>query len=714
LVVIGIIFHVVLTNRRLRLNRQLEVKLAAIRAAGYPASIEELDDYYTAVPDVENAAPLYEKAFTVYHDTCDDVFKEKIKQKPRTEVSDLFGDEEVDVKRKSFRDLINIVSVMDILLGERLSNVSVAASKKYLSANRECITLLEQAVKLPKCRFNIKFVASFHMSTFTRYYDYQHQFILRTSVRLFLFKTILAIENRDSALAVKNILIMLKMCHDFDNIPLLGPYLTRIGMQHLTITTLEYTLSMIELDADSLQQLSNALEDSLDDDGKLLDRVFAGERILELNYDHLMQQPEDPVLVNGRLNRLYQFYKLTGFDIENKLKSLELNEGHLKLDKNNIEAIKCYDDEFGTKYGQLTEFYFLTQMAGHPKSNILYKRLETEARIKGALIGLAIERYRLKYKKLPEKLTQLVPEFIKKLPNDPFTGKSFRYVVGDIELPIDDEDDTEYPGKYRSSIIPSDVIKRSGWMVYSFGKDQNDDNGMPPKRGSGAKVDDISFRCVNGKSLEDTNKLEMKDSIFTKKKKKFENSNTLEKNYAIFTKKLDSWDTTSEMLEFKTDIIKHPKTMYLCAKKFLLSDIYFNGKFKENLNNIKDNFLYQKKHLALSLAVINNLQYNKLLTMYYYNNHQKTGKLLTDDEQVEIVIKKLIHPGERYIKRNKLTEKDIKISISKIKEKKRLIVNSSWNSGPLAGGAFKTILERRNIDSVNYWIAVKHEITGIY
>ena len=92
--------------------------------------------------------------------------------------------------------------------------------------------------------------------------------------------------------------------------------------------------------------------------------------------------------------------------------------------------------------------------------------------------------------KLLEKLNLLVPEFIKKLPNDPFTGKPFRYVVGDIELRVPKGEDSNYLESYKSKKMvdyrgnPIRCIKRPGWMVYSFGKDQDDDNG------------DIPFRCA--------------------------------------------------------------------------------------------------------------------------------------------------------------------------------------------------------------------------
>ena len=40
---------------------RLNSKLDAIRATGYPATLDELNDFYQAVPDIENAAKLNEK-----------------------------------------------------------------------------------------------------------------------------------------------------------------------------------------------------------------------------------------------------------------------------------------------------------------------------------------------------------------------------------------------------------------------------------------------------------------------------------------------------------------------------------------------------------------------------------------------------------------------------------------------------------------------------
>jgi hypothetical protein len=82
-----------------------------------------------------------------------------------------------------------------------------------------------------------------------------------------------------------------------------------------------------------------------------------------------------------------------------------------------------------------------------------------------AITSLAMERYRITNGKWPRKLDELVPEYLAKLPTDPFNGESL--LVGTI------------PG---------------GLVIYSVGPDLQDNNGLvddlnPLKEGT-----DIGFR----------------------------------------------------------------------------------------------------------------------------------------------------------------------------------------------------------------------------
>jgi len=312
LVLFGMIFQVVRVNRIKDLNRQLNAKLAEIRAAGYPTTIAELNDYYSAVPDEENAALLYAKAFLLYDDLWNKARKLKLKkkEKPRTATSDLFGDEE-DINRpqKKFDDLIALSG--DIMLGERLSADASTASRMFVDLNREFIKLLLPATKLAKCRFVVDYNKNINMGL----PDYPHLNTLRYSSRLFGTKTILDVEDKNSRKAEENIMTILRISHALDNEPIVISYLSKLGLQQFAVSTLEYTLSMLELSDSSLLKLSKAFANCLDEDGKFLNRALAGEQVTQLNFD---AQLKDESFRRSKLMWLYKIHKFTGEDIVNK------------------------------------------------------------------------------------------------------------------------------------------------------------------------------------------------------------------------------------------------------------------------------------------------------------------------------------------------------------------------------------------------------------
>ena len=74
------------------------------------------------------------------------------------------------------------------------------------------------------------------------------------------------------------------------------------------------------------------------------------------------------------------------------------------------------------------------------------------ARLRAAIVALAIERARLASSRLPEKLSELVPAYLAEVPVDPFNGQPMHYK----KLP-------------------------KGYVVYSVGEDGVDDGGNEQK-----------------------------------------------------------------------------------------------------------------------------------------------------------------------------------------------------------------------------------------
>jgi hypothetical protein len=87
--------------------------------------------------------------------------------------------------------------------------------------------------------------------------------------------------------------------------------------------------------------------------------------------------------------------------------------------------------------------------------NIVRSHAEETALLRGTALFLAVRAYEADRGRPPARLNALVPAYLPKLPKDPFTGKSFRYVVGRTP---------HYWGGVR-------------WGIYSVGVNCRDDGG---------------------------------------------------------------------------------------------------------------------------------------------------------------------------------------------------------------------------------------------
>ena len=75
--------------------------------------------------------------------------------------------------------------------------------------------------------------------------------------------------------------------------------------------------------------------------------------------------------------------------------------------------------------------------------------------LRSAQTACAVERFRLKHQRLPERLEDLVPEFLSSVPLDAVTGQSLKYRILD-----------------------------KGYVVYGVGEDGEDQGGTEKPRGS--------------------------------------------------------------------------------------------------------------------------------------------------------------------------------------------------------------------------------------
>ena len=110
--------------------------------------------------------------------------------------------------------------------------------------------------------------------------------------------------------------------------------------------------------------------------------------------------------------------------------------------------------------------FILSSMLLPALANVSIKAAENAARIRIAQTVLAVERYRLQHANaLPGSLSELSPTFLKTALADPFEGKSLRYK----KLPT------------------------AGYVIYSIGKDRNDDQGAAKTADGKSPGPDITF-----------------------------------------------------------------------------------------------------------------------------------------------------------------------------------------------------------------------------
>ena len=91
---------------------------------------------------------------------------------------------------------------------------------------------------------------------------------------------------------------------------------------------------------------------------------------------------------------------------------------------------------------------YLARMLMPALGNAQSKTAQGQAAANQATIACALERYRRAHSKVPQRLDELTPKFLRDIPNDPVNGGPMRYKPGRIySLGWDEQDDGGVPGK---------------------------------------------------------------------------------------------------------------------------------------------------------------------------------------------------------------------------------------------------------------------------
>jgi len=400
---------------RLSLKSKLQARIEAIRAAGYPVTCAELDEWYKIPDNDENAAYTLKDAFSYY----------KKWDKDRSESLPVVGRGELPART------------------EPLDKETKALITQYVADNNEALELIHAGAAIEHCRYPIDLSAGFETKV-------PNLSEMRTAVFLLKLEAILHAENGDGKLAIRSTISSFGIARSLAKEPMIISQLVHAACQNLAVTTIEYFINRVELTDEQLVELIEYIHNA----ERISDMscAFVGERCMGISFFKALGSVNPDNIEGIPIRPILELYKAVGLADADAVIYLDIMDGYIKSTQLPLhkrqEAVKAID----AKLQSTSQVHILLHIIMPALSRITSIELRTIAYLRTARTALAVLRYRLAAGRLPDALTDLVPIYLDAVPIDPFDGKDLRYeklgigfVVYSVGLDLRDDGGTEKP-----------------------------------------------------------------------------------------------------------------------------------------------------------------------------------------------------------------------------------------------------------------------------
>jgi hypothetical protein len=368
--------------------RELESRLAALKASGLP--LTPLEAAPPLVPEGENAAPLWRKAFAL-------------------SVEEAYTGEAGQTFQKAKKTLVETGEIDD---GEAL------LLEKAVASNADALAQAALAAARPKCRFDVDYSQGF-----AAHIDYLMP--LRKTGGIARLRALLLLRGLPDE-ALRSLEITDAAGRALDNEPWLISAFVKCASDHDLSSGIEKVLSRAEPSAAACRHLLAALSSGPSPRAALI-RCIDGERAGAIDiYRRVRKGSEDELAAGAirdvpRLQRL--LFGLCGWS---------LNRDELAyLDFTDRVRAAAAEPGFKPSTFQWTTDAFPTNALASsvvPAFNKVAEKLFEGAALRDATrLALALRIARLEKGSYPETLEALVPSTIDALPQDPFSGAAFHY-----------------------------------------------------------------------------------------------------------------------------------------------------------------------------------------------------------------------------------------------------------------------------------------------
>ncbi len=393
-------------------QRRLQRKIEELHAKGFPITFEEIEQKRRLPEGTPNAADLYQQAFGAYQELSE-------------------------------QDDIMLSPMNPVMLREPwepLSKEITTAIDRFLNNNQQTITLLAKASIVKDCRFPVNY------STIPPLLPY----LKETSKcrRLLFLSGLYQIEVENKAGILKAMREQNGLASALSQYPFLVDYSTYYSVCRENILLVQISLNRTDLNKEFLMKLSGSFRSGLLSPN--LEAAYRNELpylLHHLNNPSLILQYGIPPQFKSPI------WKLSSVIRSNIMECMDRLDEMVSICGSSSYARFQYIRSLKTKTGQ-SLLHDFSNMYVSSLIDSVERNLRFQAEMGATQVAIAIEQYRLDTGKIPDRLEDLVPKYMEKVPIDPFDGKPLRY-------------------------------KRleKGYTIYSIGEDGKDDGGKKKDRG---------------------------------------------------------------------------------------------------------------------------------------------------------------------------------------------------------------------------------------
>ena len=404
---------------RVAVHVRVRSRINAIGRAGYPVTLSQLDESYAMPPFAENAADRITEAFAQIQ-LPEGQAKERIP---------LLGRAQLPPR------------------GQRPDENTTLLTGELLRDNEAALRLLREGAAMPHCRYPIDLTEGLAL-------ELPHLKHFKDAAGLLCLEAVWCAEHGDAERATDAIATSLKVADTLAEEPVIISQLVRQSCKSRTVSTLEAVLNRTSPTGERLSALQEALAASYDPNATA--RALAGERCF---CNAVFRNPTAPGLSTVSPSRpaaiLVACARAVGLLDVSWAIYLDLMDESIRAAQLEPWRRQEAAEVVQAQAEEVHKIHVMVHTLMPAGARVVTIGVANLARLQTARTAVAVERYRLTNGRLPERLPDLVPEYLPCIPPDPFDGAPLRYQK-----------------------------RENGFVVYSVGEDRQDDEGKerPPKR----------------------------------------------------------------------------------------------------------------------------------------------------------------------------------------------------------------------------------------